>query len=184
MAKSSRERMLLTLTLLAALLLGGSWSWRVVASHLDELQSQIAFLESELENNRRLSEESKTKEEKYRQVMSEVNLGQDKMIVVQDQIANLVRQSGVKYKSVRSVGASARRDERFESITFKVEEMEATLEQLLHFLWLLDTSSTVLEVNNMNIRANERDYRAPLRVDLEITRLSMLESAQGRRPRP
>ncbi|MBE7560695.1 hypothetical protein HS125_17845 [bacterium] len=186
MVNNPREKLLLSLTLVAAFSFLGTWVYRDIAARFQIIEDQIAEMERRLDTYRRLAEERKTKEEKYRQVMAEVNLGTDKIIVVQDQLTQLLNESGIKLERgvIRPVPASARKDEQFESITFAVTNVQASLEQLMRFLYLLNDRSTVLEVSSIVIEADPRDDQAPLKVSvMNITRLSLAAGAAGARSR-
>ncbi len=188
MGRNSREQLLIALTLVSVLAFGGTWARNEIGSRFDDMENEIATMERSLAQNKQLAEERKYKEEKYQQVMREVNLGRDKMVVVQDQLNDLIRQSQVKTGGVKPIQSSTKGDEEFEAITLQIANLEATVDQFLRFLYLLDNSSTVMEVNKMTLKVSEdpREYHSPVRVDsMEITRLAKLEGSsadRGSRP--
>ena len=179
MLKNARERRLVGLTLLAVVVLGGSYAYRAVADRFEALATEVEAMEKELGRARRLEEQRQGKEAKFRQVTDEVNLTGDRLLAVREQITTLIRNSGIEHKVLRASGSSSAKDEEFEAINYTLTDVTATPENLMRFLFLLDAQSSVMEIKKMSMtleRPNE--YHSALKGTIEVTRLAKSEPSK------
>lgn len=154
--KSRRERILLGLTVLVLLGLGGWYGFLNIKVALDDMDTRISDLETDLRSKQRLEREDRAVADRYERVKKELTIpGSESEVTsaIREELTRLLSgEDGLGYTSIQAKPPTSDSEGFLTTHQFSIDQTKAsTISNLARFLNRMETESEVLEIETIQV---------------------------------